>query len=88
MENLNQNLFILKLSERRFKEENRQLNCKFVTLKEENYTNFNMMQLRGNVIKILTDKDESNKARILMLMRDLDEYKHDFQKVVIKLIFS
>lgn len=64
------------------------LESKFTNEKRENYTNLNMMQLRGELIKTLQEKDENNKTRIILLLKDQEEKREDIRTVFVMLLIK
>lgn len=64
------------------------LESKFTNEKRENYTNLNMMQLRGELIKTLQEKDENNKTRIILLLKDQEEKREDIRTVFLMLLIK
>lgn len=71
----------MQVVERRVRHESKILESKLVSEKRENYTNLNLMQLRGELIKTLQEKDESNKTRIILLLKNQEDCMDDIKKL-------
>ena len=76
----NRELADFKKSEQEFKQEISNLNSKLDDERRKNYRNENLLQLRGEYIKTLQNTDEVNKARVILLLKEIENLKVKLDK--------